>query len=858
MADTTFASNIIIDPKTLLGTTQAVLERISPQVSPLLSQAIEPLRLLFIDTRQRLFVFGAPDQTTLSNARIYAQPALEKALGGIFEEQTRVQLALFRSGEDSLADLIAGFEEQPGSTGEPVEGSTGSGDRDGQAAPAPEEEASNLNKIQLDLIQSSLRSVFTSPRRVVVVPGYLLRWLPYLGPLRASIVVACFQAFYLSRSTAARAKQTFEAPAPFIAAMAGIAESSVWRHLEDAELGWFLEKVPYDPNEEQWVRDESAGVTKRRPNRFLFRSTSPLTPGDAQALHAYLTDLDIQEDPTQVLTDLVKGDYRVEPRDVFPFPATPPPENWPQGDPNQCLIHNVIYAAIGIEAKAASKALAERVDELAERLLPPNDQVHLSWYFLLHWQPLLGHGPSWATILLRDRCFYNRQTGELRDTVRLRDGYQELAGALGLKRLKTLREWFPAPHAQKEAIKSAQLSSRDTLAEISLSKRRFVKEYAAKFVEIIEAEADGRGQVSSFKVRVQIFDPLTPFHKAIYDALFPLAQGYFNLPPEHQTAFLNAFDDAAAIDASAIENLIQKSHKIIEEIIQTYRLSIQPGLSCELDGVATEALLGAIERIAQSYSGAKRRIADQDLGANEEINTQDSGAFGGFTPSDLGAFERLTALISGAFDRISMDNVGAIERLGLIFWAQIRGLKHLVLNNHLDESLKNYFQNTLPQNTEDLTTTTTSEGSDELGDDIETVVADSHPIIQRWDLDKLLNNFNPAVKQSLFGINVSVEAVISCLLYIASSKGDNLGLGYVVEKLKAHPQEGQGGVYRRIAGQAPQEIVDRLGSYLEYRSFRNRDWRMAMGTPSTDKILELLDHLGLDASKFTDRWDEDW
>ena len=36
----------------------------------------------------------------------------------------------------------------------------------------------------------------------------------------------------------------------------------------------------------------------------------------------------------------------------------------------------------------------------------------------------------------------------------------ELAGALGLQRTKTVREWFPAPNAQKEADKSADLSSR--------------------------------------------------------------------------------------------------------------------------------------------------------------------------------------------------------------------------------------------------------------------------------------------------------------------------------------------------------------------------------------------------------------
>jgi hypothetical protein len=104
--------------------------------------------------------------------------------------------------------------------------------------------------------------------------------------------------------------------------------------------------------------------------------------------------------------------------------------------------------------------------------------------------------------------------------------------------------------------------------------------------------------------------------------------------------------------------------------------------------------------------------------------------------------------------------------------------------------------------------------------------------------------------------DVSIEAVVSCLLYIASSKGDNLGLGYVVEKLKVHPQDGQGGIYRRLAEYPPEEIIDRLESYIEYRSFRNRDWRVAMGTPSEGKILELLEHLGIDSSQFGRR--EEW
>jgi hypothetical protein len=187
----------------------------------------------------------------------------------------------------------------------------------------------------------------------------------------------------------------------------------------------------------------------------------------------------------------------------------------------------------------------------------------------------------------------------------------------------------------------------------------------------------------------------------------------------------------------------------------------------------------------------------------------------------------------------------------------MRGLKYMVLNNHLDESLKEYFQNTDLQSTEKLTSITTTEGQDEASDDNHRAVdVETYPIIEKWDLNRILNNFSPHVKRELLEKDVTVEAVISCLFYIASSKGDNLGLGYVVEKLKVNSREGQGGIFRRLAEDPPEEIVDRLESYIEYRSFRNRDWRVAMGSPTTEKILELLEHLGIDSSRFGSR--EEW
>jgi hypothetical protein len=129
MADTTYPSNIIIDPQTLLGATQAALKRISPRANPFARQVIEGLRLLFIYTRQARFVFGAPDHATLVKANLHARADLGKALRGIFDEDVQVELNHFCAGEDLLEDLIAEYEDLPGLVDQPVEGSTGSGKR---------------------------------------------------------------------------------------------------------------------------------------------------------------------------------------------------------------------------------------------------------------------------------------------------------------------------------------------------------------------------------------------------------------------------------------------------------------------------------------------------------------------------------------------------------------------------------------------------------------------------------------------------------------------------------------------------------------------------------------------------------
>jgi hypothetical protein len=70
-----------------------------------------------------------------------------------------------------------------------------------QVTPQIREEEKHL-KIQL--VHASLRDEFVHPNRIIVIPGYFQRWLPYLGPTLAWIVVAFRQAMFMATHREAR------------------------------------------------------------------------------------------------------------------------------------------------------------------------------------------------------------------------------------------------------------------------------------------------------------------------------------------------------------------------------------------------------------------------------------------------------------------------------------------------------------------------------------------------------------------------------------------------------------------------------------------------------------------------------
>jgi hypothetical protein len=120
-------------------------------------------------------------------------------------------------------------------------------------------------------------------------------------------------------------------------------------------------------------------------------------------------------------------------------------ENTPSSSNSGTELHSVqdvLQAVCGPISENNREQFQKLADQLAQHLMPPRDLVFLTHYFVTRWLPKLGHGQGWLVVLMRDRCYINPRTGEIRDETLVDQGYVRIANWLGLKRVKTIWEWL--------------------------------------------------------------------------------------------------------------------------------------------------------------------------------------------------------------------------------------------------------------------------------------------------------------------------------------------------------------------------------------------------------------------------------
>ena len=296
---------------------------------------------------------------------------------------------------------------------------------------APEEQTDELLvEAKYDLVYDEI----VVPDHVTVVPSYFRKHLRVIGPDLGWLYLGFRQSAFNAGGRSGTRRERFSGQS--IAALSGIAVSTFWNRIGKAETWERLKGlVTTSAATPEW--DTSSSTPKRLPRKYVVSMTLPLTAVDARSLRTRLTaNLERLGEPEKAieaaaetpLDQLLPVDAKVEAGDS--------PES----------------VTFIVRSQFGEMLSGERLEILSTRLhkhiMPDKDRLGVTHFFVEHVLPYLGTGPGWALTLLRDRCYINRETGEVRNQVIVSGGYAEIATWLGLARPKTVWEWLYGKHSE--------------------------------------------------------------------------------------------------------------------------------------------------------------------------------------------------------------------------------------------------------------------------------------------------------------------------------------------------------------------------------------------------------------------------
>ena len=313
---------------------------------------------------------------------------------------------------------------------EPAESQDSTPEED--SVPATEDEL--LVEAHYDLAYDEI----VTPDHVTVVPGYFCRHLRLIGPDLGWLYLAFRQAAFNAGARRGSKRERFSGKT--ISALSGSAERTFWNRIGKAETWERLKGlVTTTAAGPEW--DTHSATPRRLPRKYIVSMSLPLTAADARSLRTWL----------------MAGQAGVGGAEASLAAAaeTPLDELLPLGA--QVLAGDSPESVISIvRSLFADRLPAERLETLSTRLhkhiMPDKDLLVVTHFFIENVLPYLGAGPGWTLTLLRDRCYVNRETGEVRTQVAVQGGYAEIADWLGLtgnRRARTVWDWLNEKNGPK-------------------------------------------------------------------------------------------------------------------------------------------------------------------------------------------------------------------------------------------------------------------------------------------------------------------------------------------------------------------------------------------------------------------------
>ena len=276
------------------------------------------------------------------------------------------------------------------------------------------------------------------PERVVAIPGYFSRLVPEIGARNAWLYIGWRQAVW-DGSRRDDDSRTRRVPVREIIRFSGLSRRTFFRAVEEPStwraLSGLVEQCQEEP---RWARGKDRQA-HRLPNNYTVHMTLPLSFSDAVSVRDWLKtclsvgmpliDALIKAAQIQDLVGEVLPQVRIPSADL--------------SSDNPRTVMEIASQLAEVDGKLPTD-LQEASEALHRKIISSFGTILLTHYFMETVIPnaKLTPAQAWLVTLLRDRCYFNRNTGEVRDEVLVRGGYEELADRLGLKRSKTVWEWI--------------------------------------------------------------------------------------------------------------------------------------------------------------------------------------------------------------------------------------------------------------------------------------------------------------------------------------------------------------------------------------------------------------------------------
>ena len=322
-------------------------------------------------------------------------------------------------------------------------------------------DADDSAAIDVEVIYASLRDLITRPNTAVRIPAYVRRWLPYWGTSLGWVYVALTQLAFFNR---AKPGTPFRTTLRNIATWSGLGQQTVMHLLNSHPAQWFV---------------KTTGESTYSLLAYL-----PLTPGDESLVADLLIELGVRDNPVKALRAAL-GFRR---RDILPFPPPAPIRLHLEMAANPRPPVEAILDICRPFSATVANDVERLAGELAAHLMPVQDEIKITHYFIRNHLKALKSGPAWLVTLLRDEGFVSKADG-YQNPLPVPGGDTALAQALGYSpdrgRKNQVAEWLSSEGRRSSAALSDFVSREGAEYRFRLQETELLTAGDAKNCQII-------------------------------------------------------------------------------------------------------------------------------------------------------------------------------------------------------------------------------------------------------------------------------------------------------------------------------------------------------------------------------------